>query len=253
MTADLEQNSEFEENEEGAGNSEEGAADATANVHINQEAVNAAINKQHEKFQNEARGHAKTKAELDAANAKLSELSTDFEPSVPDMPDSYDPEYTAKLAARDQAIIDKANWDNDESARADASRTKAKTDADAANATIQENAVKFRERAAKQGLNADDLFKAEQVVTAYGISSQVAGHILAQEQGPLIVQYLSKNVVELSELVALDPLTAAVKLSTEIVAKATKASGSGTPDPLDIVDGKGAAETNEYLKGVKFE
>ena len=243
-----------------AENQETGAEDATAEQEqdkfINQKAVNEAINKQHQKFQDEARKAAGLQTELEETKAKLAEFERTSKPTIPDIPDTFDPEYHEKIAIRDKAITDAAAWDVKQATKTATAEAQKKAANDAANATVAEKAQKFRENAIKMGLDAAELQKAEQVVTSYNVSPQVAGHILGQENGPLIVKYLSENLLVLNELTTLSPIDAAVKISTTIAAEAAKLKTGVTnaPDPLDIVAGKGASEgDSEYLKGVKFE
>jgi len=261
--ADLEQNAEFDDGDEGDAENLDvtpGAEDATAGQDnngnfINQEAVNTAIGKQHQKFQDEARKSAGLQTELDAANERLAAYEATSEPIIPEIPETFDPEFHEKMAVRDAAIKAKADWDSDAAGKVSKDAEKATNDANAANATIAEKATKFRENATKMGLDVPELQKAEQVVASYGISPQIASHILGQEQGPLIVKYLSENIMVLNELTQLSPIDAAVKISTSITAAASKLrTGSKAPDPLELEVGKGVTEgDSEYLKGVTFE
>lgn len=216
-----------------------------------QEIVNNAIGRQHKKFRTEQ----DRANELQAENERLrASLPQEQRPDIPEPPDSLDDGFEEKTRARDTAIREATAFD----VRQEMARTQAIT----AESTAQnERAKKFNDaadtymgRAATLGLDPTALQVAGNTVVAYGASEELVGHILGDEQGPLITQYLAKNLDQLESLRNMPPMQAAVHLANVIVPKMTAVpANSGAPSPPDGLSGGGVPPSERGPDGTTYE
>jgi len=87
-------------------------------------------------------------------------------------------------------------------------------------------------------------------------NAQVAEYILAHDSGPLIVQYLSQNPLELEKVASMSPVNASVYIATNVVEKAVglKPQQTAAPKPVDTLESKGATPAEHpALKGAVFK
>ena len=190
--------------------------------------------------------------QLDEAKAAIPQEQA---PNVPKLPDPYDDNYEDQVAARDDAIRAKERFD----ARQSFAQTQ-REQAQAAQqreqqAALNNKVTEYSNRATALGVNAQELQAAGNLVSQYGINDQVTQFILGDDQGPLITQYLSKNPMELETIRTLDPMQAAIHISSNIKSKAA-ALGVRTPtapDPAEILRGSGVAPSKRGPKGATFE
>ena len=216
-----------------------------------QEIVNKAIGRQHAKFREEQQ-----RADgLQQENAQLrAQMPQEQRPVVPEAPDPMDDDFDQKMATRDKAIRDGATFDaNQQTATAQATAA-ANQAQNTRQATLAQSAQTYTERAQTMGLDAADLQVAGNTVAAYGVSDELAEHILNDEQGPLITQYLAGNLNELETLRGLAPMQAAVHLATTIMPKITAApANSGAPPPSDGLAGGGVPPSSRGPDGTTYE
>jgi len=216
-----------------------------------QEIVNNAIGRQHKKFRDEqVRAN-----DLAAENQRLrANMPQEQRPDIPDPPDSLDDDFEQKTRVRDTAIREASAFD----VRQDVARTQAVA---AEGVAQNERAEKFNQaadtymgRAAKLGLDATALQVAGNTVVAYGASEELVGHILGDEQGPLITQYLARNLNELESLRNMPPMQAAVHLANVIVPKISAVpANSGAPSPPDGLSGGGVPPAERGPDGTTYE
>ena len=216
------------------------------------------VNKQHFKFQEEKRGRLKTQQDLDAANAKIAEFEkAQPVPVVPPVPDSYDDNYVALMAARDKAIQDQATYNNNQIVATQSIQNAEAERQKAAQEIINQNVADYGTRSVALGLDQAEMAKKETALVGSGLDGEVAGYILIDKNGPLIVKYLAENPLELDAITQMTPLAAAVHISTEITPKAAqyKPKQSDAPDPLKLPDGSGTMpdQENPLIKGVIYE
>ncbi len=198
--------------------------------------------------------------ELAKKNAKLEELTAPQRPVVPDLPDSYDPQYAEKVAARDEAIKASVKYDQD-IANAEARVREGQEAADAArHEQLVTQVNTFKERAESLDLDLTEFKVAEKAVaTALGNSGgAIAEFLLQHEKGPLLVSHLNDNDLDLDKVTSLNPVDAAVYLVTEVVPKLADLKSSKkiskAPRAAKTLSGRGKTRSrNPLLKGATFE
>ena len=216
-----------------------------------QEIVNKAIGRQHAKFRTEQERANGLAAENERLRASLPQ---ETRPGIPEPPDPLDDDFEQKLATRDTAIREASAYD----VRQDVARTQAiAAESTAQNErlnTFNEAADTYMGRAVKLGLDAVGLQVAGNTIAAYGISEELATHILNDEQGPLITQYLAGNLNELEALRVMPPMQAAVHLANVIAPKISAVpANSGAPSPPDGLSGGGVPPSERGPKGTTYE
>lgn len=173
-------------------------------------------------------------------------------PEVPPMPDTYDDDFEAKIAARDKAIRDAAAYDLRESQRVEDQKKAAASQSEAEAEKLQERINTYTQKATSLGVKPDELAKAGKVVADYGIHDEVAGFILDSDAGPLITRYLSRNLSELDKLQEMPPLKAAVYIENVLKHKAAGKKATSAPDPVEPLKGAGVPPTKRGPKGATF-
>lgn len=222
----------------------------------NEDGAQRAINKQHAKFREQER----RADELEADKQKLQEKLAVFEAEkgeviIPPAPDPYDEDYEAQLKVRDEAIMLKARQDTQQ----ESAVSQQQANKEAAKKAESERVGGLIEGYTKQistlGLSAEEIRVAGETVVKNGIDGQVAEYILGDKDGPLITQYLAKNPIIQDELRHLPTIEAAMKINSEIRQNAVlnKPQASATPDPTEILKGRGApANKDPRLNGVTY-
>jgi hypothetical protein len=115
--------------------------------------------------------------------------------------------------------------------------------------------VAYADRAKKLGVAAAELQEAGTLVAGYGIDPALVEMILADDHGPLLTKYLAKNQLELERLVQMPITMAAVRLATDLKAKAVamKPKVTKTPDPLNQPRNSGVSPKPRGPSGATFE
>jgi len=162
-------------------------------------------------------------------------------PNVPAAPDPYSDTFEQDMAARDQALLAKAQFDAQANQRAQQAQAqeqeKQRLEAEALNKSVED----YTGRAQKLGVSNDELQVAGNIVYQYGIDNQVTQHILNDDHGPLITKYLSQNPQAMDSLRNLPPISAGAFLETQIKPMAIKLKPNTTnaPSPVDTLNGAG--------------
>lgn len=220
--------------------------------------VQKRINKIHrEKMEalERAKAEEQKRAELEA---KLQEYQKVEIPQIPELPDSFDPDYEKKMGERDEIIKKHA----EEAARQQA-LTQAETErVEAENRKYQEKVAgyvkAFDASIAAMGLDKESVSKAENVVGKYiGHQPGLAEYLLSDaENGPLNIQYLSQNLEELEKVSKMSPTQAAVHIATKVTPEAQKLKPKQTqaPEPpFDPEGNKRVVDDHPALAGATFE
>lgn len=223
----------------------------------NDDGVQKAINKQHAKFREEERKRIEIEKEAKALREKLEAFEAEkAKVTIPDYPDPYDDDYDERLKAREEAIKRQAIQE----AKEQSLHEQRKAQEDAAKKAEQERfdsvVAGYSSRVTALGLSPDEIRAAGEKVVSYGIDSQLAEHILKQEDGPLITKYLADNPIVLDELRHMTAIDAAMKINSDIrkVASVNKPQASTAPDPAETLTGRGAGEkVSPFIAGVTFE
>ena len=182
------------------------------------------------------------------------------EPKIPEMPnpDEYygDPEgYRAQVEQREQAIRQRTEFEVQNRLARDQQEHQARQRAYEQQQKQQEVLGTYSNKAKEFGIDADQMNQDANIVVQAGISPELSEYLLNEEQGPLLTNYLAKNLMELDNVRQMSPVQAAVYIATEVrpklkgVNKSTKA-----PPPANIVDGGAVpSKTPDSIKGATFE
>lgn len=226
-------------------------------VDAKQEAINKAINKKHFEAQQAKREAEELKRKLDEYERRERELQAQQYENIPPMPDPFDDDYEAKLAARDKALVAQAHFRaQQETYKQQQQRLEQEKQARELE-EFNSQVTKYGARAKELGINQGELQQAANTVAEIGLSDDLVKFIIADKDGPLIVKYLAANPSDGIDLAQANPYQAGAKL-TEIKSKALSLKPKTTkapPPPTDVV-GKGASKDLTKLpqiRGAKFE
>lgn len=184
-----------------------------------------------------------------------SKMPVEQAPEVPAIPDPYSDTYEQELLARDQAILAKAKFDAQSEYQQRQSQLQAQEEQRKQSEALNKSIADYSGRAKKLGVSEVDLQAAGQVVAQYGINDQVTQHILADDHGPLITAYLSKNPLAMETLRNLPPLSAGVFIESQVKPNAIKLKPQTTsaPAPIETLNGAGAIPSDGGPKGAIYE
>ena len=238
---DLGQDSEsIEANSDSSSDSEEKHESKSNGV---QERINQLTAKRYE----EQRRADELQAKLDAIEASKSKPIADA-PEVPAYPDDlYDDEKMRKYHADMIAY-------NQKMALAASKATLLEYQQSAANAgkkTAQQEVVSsYAANAVKDGVDMDKLRLAESALNSAGISDALGSYIMRDKNGGKIAEYLYDNPSVMHEIISLDPVSAGIKIASEIKARAlsTTPRVSGAPEPTPEIKGGGMAEKDDFSR-----
>lgn len=205
----------------------------------------------------------KERQRADDAERQLADLKAQMPqaeaPVIPDVPDPEDfygePEkLKAAMDTRDEAIKQRATFDAQKSWENTQLQNQAQQQAQAQAQKQHEVNVKYGQTAESFGIKSEQMAQEAAVLGNSGLGLDVQNHLAQDPQGPLIVNFLAKNMLELDKLRSMSPMQAAAHIATEIKPKlAGIKKTTSTPHPLDMDDGKGVPEkTDPRLKGVTF-
>jgi len=221
------------------------------------ENVQKAINKQHAKYREEERLKIAAQNEAKELKEKLAAFEAEKgDIIIPEMPDSFDEDFDAKLTARDDAIKRKATQDAQQKNIIEQQNATQEAANIADQEHIQSLINDYDKRIVTLGLDVNTVKNAGNKVIEYGISGDLAEFIMQQEDGPFITQYLAENPIQVDELRNMPIAMAAIKISSDIkkAASAMKPQASNAPDPAETLSGRGAGEQkNPLIAGATFE
>ena len=120
----------------------------------------------------------------------------------------------------------------------------------AQNAKHQANIDTYASNATRDGVDFDKLAIAEQTLKQNGLSNELGNYLLSDPNGAKIVEYLNDNPAEMHEVLKLDPVSAGIRIATEVKAKALSQTPkvSGAPDPIPDVVGGGYVAVDDFSK-----
>lgn len=108
----------------------------------------------------------------------------------------------------------------------------------------------YVDNAINDGVNMEKLPMIEQTLNNAGINPQLGQYLISDINGAKVAEYLVDNPAEMYEVLQMDPVSAGIKISTEIKPKALSKTPnvSGAPDPIKEVVGGGYVEKDEFDK-----
>lgn len=190
----------------------------------------------------------------DAAEQRLKEMEaskpapiveTEAAPVLPD--DLYDDEamrkYHSETTAYNRQLAESAGKSAYERQQAAASQS-------AQQVKQQEAVSSYVANAQRDGVDLDKLKAAERALLNANINPMLGQHIMADQNGAKIVEYLHDNPTEMHEILSLDPMSASIKIANEIKAKAlsTTPKVSNAPEPLPEISGGGTLEKDDFSR-----
>lgn len=226
-------------------------------VAVAQEKANAAFNKQYgEKKQLE-----RDLAAQREINSKHEQAERDRQTAavgdIPDMPDSFDDDYDAKLLVRDEAIRAQANHAAMNNAYVQQQQLTQQQAVQAQQVKVQESVVSYTAKATELGINKEELSTIGSTVANYGLSDELVMHILADSDGPLIAKHLAANAQDGYELANMSPYAVGSFLNNiKEKAIALKPKTSKTPAPVDSLQGTTSdfeSKQYKYLEGSSID
>ena len=224
---------------------------------VNQDAINKAINKKHFEAKQAERERDEALAKVAEFEKKQQEQLAAQVGDIPPMPDAFDDDFDAKVKARDDALLRKAEFDAQQNLYLQQQQFQQQQEQQRRAEEVQKQAANYTDKAKEYGISNEELNKAGNLVASYGVSDDLTMAILSDSEGPLITQYLAANPMEISALNSGNPYIAGAKLAEiKIKASALKPRTSNAPEPATKVQGSSVdADANQYqhIKGAKFE
>lgn len=120
----------------------------------------------------------------------------------------------------------------------------------AENAKHQTAMDKYAANATRDGVDFDKLLVAEKALKQAGLTNELGSYLMNDTNGAKIVEYLNDNPAEMHEIMGLDPVSAGIRIATEIKPKVLSQTPkvSGAPDPIPEVNGGGYVEVDDFAK-----
>jgi hypothetical protein len=220
-----------------------------------QRVFNETIGKKTAKMREAERAAEQERQRREQLEQELNQLKAPRRPEIPPAPDPYDDDYEQQLAARDEALLKRAQFDAMEQARQQQAQYAQQQAQQEAEQKLNTTVKTYAERAGKLGIKPEDLQRAGSYVGQVGLDDSVARYILNDEQGPSITVYLASNPLELDAIRQMDPMQAAVHIATTVRDRAasSRPKPSLAPDPVESVSGSGLPEGQRGPKGATFE
>lgn len=249
-----EQVADHEDGAELATASEEQHEENTQDDSVNQDAVQAAINKQHAKYREEERKRKEAERQLEEYQAKERELEAQKLQSIPPIPDEFDyettEEYEKAKSDRDALIAQKAIFDHQKALRVQAEQNQLLQQQQEQQQAAQEAYAAYSSKVQELGVNANKMQQAGQLV-GQSVSNDMVMAILADEVGPQITLHLASNPDDLAALNNPNPIIAGAKFA-EIKQKAsvTKKQSTKAPKPATRVEGGGVDKDAGYFESI---
>jgi hypothetical protein len=182
--------------------------------------------------------------EIEASKAQAPTAPTTIEaPVMPD--DVYDTEAMAKyhkdmIAYSTQVAQQAASSTFEQQQQAQQKQ--------AQEAAVQQAVSNYAANAVKDGVDLEKARAAENFLAQAGMKQELGNYLLNDPNGAKVVEYLGDNPSEAYELLALDPVTAGIKIATEIKPKAlsTTPRVSRAPEPVPEIKGGGVSDKDDF-------
>jgi len=183
-------------------------------------------------------------------------------PEIPPIPDVYEMDedaYRKALTERDVAIQRKSQFDAQQMYIRQANEQQRQLAQQQQQIANQETTDKFKKNAVNQGIDSTELTSIANTLVSAGLDSNpdLTMHIMAQDDGALIMKHLSENLGDLDQLMSTsNPYQAAAILdSVKAKAAALKPKQSQAPDPTPNIGGGGVdsgGNKHPALEGVIY-
>lgn len=248
---------EIADHEDGADLATDSEGEHEENASLDEESQEA-VNKRIGKLTFEKRQAEREKLELAERLKALEEQYKPKEPETPTPPDPFADDYDEQMAQYNEKMRQRIAWETEQRYKQEQQQQLQVQQRQQQLEQVQKQAGDYASNAEKLGVDKERLAQAGNTVAQYGLNNDVAMAILADEQGPLITDYLASNVAELDQVVRMPPVQAALYIESRVKPKLQqlKPKPSNTPKPPSSI-----ASTNvdkdagkyKVLDGAKFE
>lgn len=202
--------------------------------------------------------------ELEEERTKRQELESKLPaavaPEIPDLPDKYDfdsdQDYYDAVRKRDDKIRQKVEFDSQQTLIQQHNQQLEQNALIEKQRKEQDATVELVTRAEKNGIKEQDLLAAANTVGQFRLNTDIAGVLVSDQDGDVMIMYLAENPVELDQISRMSTFEAARMIDTVVREKAQKlkSAPSNAPDPSTILKGKGGGERSDGLiEGATFE
>ena len=215
-----------------------------------QEHVNSLVGKKAAQRAEAERKRIEAEQKLEAAQAEIDRLKQPSRPEVPEMPDEYDPDFVAKIQAREQALQARVRYDTAQELKEQQDNAAKQAVLAEKQAEIQRTVQGYVEKAGKLGIDHVTVANESALLAQYIQDESLLAHVLTDEHGPLVGSYIVNNPLEAEMLAKSTPLQAAAYIESTIKPKAiaSRKKIEKEPGPLENPDGVGLGEPNEDEK-----
>lgn len=196
---------------------------------INQEEVNKAINKQFARYKSEEAARIKAEKELEDLRRRH---ASDQDVKIPDMPDQFDPDFDRKLSERDEAIRKYERRQFEVSARQRAEEERRQQAENDVQRQVNESVKSYNDKIKAFNLDKKTM-DAHDATVAQFVSQDLARFILANDKGPLLVEHLGRNVMELEKISRMPIADAVYAISTGILPKLNPKTVKRPPNTVE--------------------
>lgn len=182
-------------------------------------------------------------AQAESAKPQAPIASDVTPPQLPE--DLYDEDemrkYHTEMVAYNQKIASQAGKSAYEQQQQQLAQTKQQQKA-------QEMINNFAQNAISDGVSIDKLQAAETTLNQAGISPELGKYIMSDRNGGKIAEYLHDNPAIMHDVLSLDPVSAGIKIATEVKAAAlsTTPKVTGAPDPVPTITGGGVEPKDDF-------
>ncbi len=218
---------------------------------INQEKVNAAINKQYRLRKEAEERERKLQEQLQQVQPQAEQR-----PTLPPEPDPFSDSYEQDKQKYNDALRKQAEFDANLQFQQQQQQQQMLAQQQQQAKEIQQTTESYVSKAKDVGITPEELAQHGEVASQYfGVDMQLA--IIADDDGALLTKYFAQNPMEAMQVGQMNPWAAANYVNTHIRAKAKQLTPKTTkaPTPPSKVQSSGAkVETdNPLIGGATFE
>lgn len=196
------------------------------------------------------------KQELAQLKAEQAVIAQGDRPVIPEIPAQYDDDFDQRLAARETAIQEAAQFDSRASTQRQIEDHLAEQQAQAQQKALNDASLEYERRGHQLGISEIELRQAGERLTQYQLTNDELTFLLTDEMGPAMTKFLSDNPLEM-ETFSQQPIgpQRLVFLATDIKSKAgaSKRRTTETPDPPQNISGGGVPQKQSGPEGATYE
>ena len=160
---------------------------------------------------------------------------------IPSIPNELDDDFAEKMAERDAAIRRQTQFEASQANYQQQQKDQQALAQQQVQAEQQKTLIAYNARAAELSIDAQELQAAENAIVSFGVTGDLASHIMSDPDGPLIVKELAANPSDAMTLINLSPFQQGAYLDQiKAKAEALKPKPTNTPAPSDVLTGSGA-------------